>query len=74
MKKIIMLILIAAFLIISFGCTTVAKIEPAGPAPLSHDGVSDGSGLDNVPSGVGEAPGPAAAPNAGDGTPDGSGF
>ena len=76
MKKFIVLILILAFLMISFGCTTIASNEdgPAGPAPNSGDGVPDGSGLDNVPapSGDGLAPGPAD--NSGDGVPDGSGF
>ncbi len=72
MKKFIVLILILAFLMISFGCTTIASNEPAGPAPNAGDGLSDGSGLNNEPSGVGVTPGPA--PNSGDGDPDGSGF
>ena len=74
MKKFIVLILILAFLMISFGCTTIASNDagPAGPAPLSHDGVSEGSGLVIEPFGDGEATGPA--PNSGDGVSDGSGF
>jgi len=66
MRKIIMLILIVAFLMISFGCTTIAN---NGPAPNSGDGISDGSGLE-APFGVG----PAEAPNSGGGISDGSGF
>ena len=74
MKKFIVLILILAFLMISFGCTTIASNDagPAGPAPYAGDGEPDGSGLEPVPFGDGEATGPA--PNAGDGIPDGSGF
>lgn len=76
MKKFIVLILIAAFLVISLGCTTIANNDagPAGPAPLSHDGVSDGSGLDNVPEPSGDGVTPGPAPNSGDGVSDGSGF
>ena len=81
MKKIIVLILIAAFLMISLNCMAIAKNSP-GPAPNSGDGVDDGSGFkwdDNgfpiepdFPFGSGDAPGPA--PNSGDGVDDGSGF
>ena len=45
MKKIIVLILVVVFLMISFGCTTIAENSP-GPAPASGDGVSDGSGFE----------------------------
>ena len=68
MKKFIILILIAVFLMISFGCTTVTNNTPPGPAPNSGDGVSDGSGLD-APFGVE----PTETPNSGDGISDGSG-
>ena len=78
MKKFIVLILILAFLMISFGCTTIASNAP-GPAPSSGDGQSEGSEFDDEfgspnasPFGDGEATGPA--PNAGDGVSDGSGF
>lgn len=40
------------------------------PAPNSGDGVSDGSGFEEVP----PSPGRGPAPNSGDGIPDGSGF
>jgi len=52
-----------------------------GPAPNSGDGISDGSGWDEVMdelslreiiTGTSFKPGPA--PNSGDGVPDGSGF
>jgi len=66
MKKFIVLILIAVFLMISFGCTTIANNTP-GPAPNSGDGVSDGSGLD-APFGVE----PTGTPNSGDDISDGS--
>jgi len=76
MKKYIVLILIVAFLMISFGCTTIASNTP-GPAPNSGDGVPDGSGFD----GEGGSPddslfavGPAEAPNSGDDISDGNGF
>jgi len=75
MKKIIVLILIAAFLMISFSCMAIAAnapVDPAGPAPNSGDGVSDGSGLDNEPLGTEDAKGPA--PNSGLCLSDGSGF
>jgi len=73
MKKFIVLILMLAFLMISFGCTTIAANSP-GPATNSGDGVSDGSGLTPVPFGVEVTPGPGPAPSSGDGDPDGSGF
>ena len=76
MKKFIVLILILAFLMIGLGCTTIASNDagPARPAPNSGDGVSDGSGLDNVPEPSGDGVTPGPAPNYGDGVSDGSGF
>ena len=71
MKKIIVLILVVVFLMISFGCTTIAENSP-GPAPDSGDGTPSGRMLEPEPFGSGDAPGPA--PNSGDGDPDGSGF
>ena len=68
MKKIIVLILVVVFLMISFGCMTIAENSP-GPAPDSGDGVSDGSGLDAP---FGNGPGPA--PNSGDCDPNGPGW
>ena len=44
MKKIIILILIVAFFMTSFGCTTITDNGP-GPAPNSGDSVPDGSGF-----------------------------
>jgi len=73
MKKIIVLILIAAFLMISLNCTAIAANSP-GPAPSSGDGSSDGPEWDpevGRPDGV---VGPGPAPNSGDGVSDGSGF
>ncbi len=74
MKKIIVLILIAAFLMIGFGCTTVAKIAPAGPAPSSGDGISEGSGFAEGEPQSENTSGTGPAPSSGDGTPNGSGF
>ena len=78
MKKIIVLILIVVFLMISFGCTTIAENSP-GPAPDSGDGIPDGSGFEpddgspsDSPFGTEDAKGPA--PNAGLGLSDGPGW
>ena len=81
MKKVIVLILIVAFLMISFSTVIIGK-NAAGPAPNSGDNVPDGSGFKwddegnpidpDFPFGEGEATGPA--PNSGDGIQDGSGF
>ena len=78
MKKIIVLILIVAFLMISFGTIIMGK-NAAGPAPNSSGGVPDGSGFKwdeegnpidpDFPFGEGDAPGPA--PGSGDGIDDG---
>ena len=73
MKKIIVLILIAAFLMISLSFTTIAANSP-GPAPDSGNGIPDGSGFE-----VGEpqsenTSGTGPAPNSGDGISDSSGF
>jgi len=69
MKKVMVLILMVAFLVFSFGGMVIAKSGPAGPAPLSGDGIPDGSGFEE-PFGNGLG----GAPNSGDGIPDGSGF
>ena len=45
MKKIIVSILIVVFLMFSFGSMVISQEGPAGPAPSSGDGVSDGSGF-----------------------------
>ena len=78
MKKMIVLILVVVFLMISFGCMTIAENSP-GPAPDSGDGVSDGSGFEpddgppsDSPIGTEDAKGPA--PNAGLGLSDGPGW
>ena len=44
MKKFIVLILIAAFLMISLNCMAIAKNSP-GPTPSSGNGIPDGSGF-----------------------------
>ena len=44
MKKIIVLILIVVFLMLSFGSMVIAQ-NALGPAPNSGDGVDDGSGF-----------------------------
>lgn len=72
MKKIIIIALIA-MLVSTMLCGNVMA-----EAPNSGDGISDGSGWDDIPPQEGdpnsdaESPGPA--PNSGDGIPDGSGF
>ena len=73
MKKIVssaILVLIVASMIIGI----VAAETSIGPAPYSHDGVSDGSGFEqpnyqNYPN-----PGMGPAPSSGDGVSNGSGF
>ncbi|MGB6606820.1 MAG: hypothetical protein WBF28_03325 [Atribacterota bacterium] len=65
MKKIIVLILIVAFLMFSFGSMVIAS---RGPALNSGDCIPDGSGFDG-PLGDGSGRGPA--PGSGDCIPDG---
>ncbi len=62
--------MIMLVVLLTMGLVAVAAAGH-GPAPRSHDGVSDGSGLE-APFGLSGGVGPA--PNAGDGIPDGSGF
>ena len=77
MREIFVLILIAVFLVVSFDIMVIAQNDPnaPGPAPDSHDGISDGSGLDPDP--FGKAPahgsgfGTGPAPSSGDGDSDG---
>ena len=69
MKRVLVLLAVALFLFV--GLAVYGGISP-GPAPNSHDGISDGSGLSPTPVGPGETPGPA--PNSGDGVPDGPGW
>ena len=53
----------------------MAAVEaPAGPAPNSGDGVSDGSGLEPPAGDDANSDAFGPAPNAGDGTSDGSGL
>lgn len=76
MKKIIIIALIA-MLVSTMLCGNVMA-----EAPNSGDGISDGSGWDDIPPQDGEgdpnpnsdAESPGPAPNSGDGIPDGSGF
>ena len=79
MKKIYVIILVAAILITVMFCgSAVAKEEKnisPGPAPNSGDGNPDGSGFDRTDWPPNEdSPGMGPAPNSGDGIPDGSGF
>lgn len=84
MKKLIVLLIAAIFLLtpLAHAAGNAAKADAStsspGPAPNSGDGVSNGSGMDDVGAcqsvGFDECPGPGPAPNAGDGVPDGSGF
>ncbi len=66
MRKVIIMIVLAAFLMVSFGNVVMAA---DGPAPNSGDGISDGSGMDK-----GADRDDKGAPNSGDGIPDGSGW
>ncbi len=80
MKKVVLLISLAVFLVLNSNALIASDFGDRGPAPNSGDGVSDGSGFDSVngPNGTGpeeSGNGPAGpAPNSGDGVPDGSGF
>jgi len=76
MKKYIVLILIVAFLMISFGCSTIAGNVPAsnGPAPSSGDNESEGPEFVVEPPFGNEDDGRGPAPNSGDGISDESGF
>lgn len=79
MKRVLILITIAAVLFVGLGNLAIAgdgphgpndpaSAEPTGPAPNSGDHISDGSGLDK-----GADRDDKGAPNSGDGVPDGSG-
>jgi len=76
-KSISILVVLFSLIMLS---QAMASDGPAGPAPNSGDGISDGSGFEspNGPNGDGASDsgngtaGPA--PNSGDGIPDGSGF
>ena len=75
MKKWIVCMFLIVFFAFNLSPAIGASSGPAGPAPNSGDGISDGSGVDspngaNADGDVGEGP----APNSGDGTSDGSGF
>jgi len=90
MKKLIVVLVAGMFLLtpLAFAANYGAVQAPGptttpapGPAPNSGDGISDGSGWDEVMdelslqeiiTGTSYKPGPA--PNSGDGVPDGSGF
>ena len=77
MKKIIMLILVIVFLMITLSSIIIAGEGPAealGPfgAPSAGDGDPDGSGFDGDPYGSADGPGPA--PASGDGVSDGPGW
>ncbi|MFC1514887.1 hypothetical protein ACFL5X_03200 [Candidatus Omnitrophota bacterium] len=63
MKRTIALILLVAFLFTSLGTMAFAG---DGPAPDSHDGTPDGSGLDDK----GQTNDDKGAPDSGDGVPD----
>lgn len=73
MKKIVtsaILVLIVASMIIGI----VAAENSIGPAPESHDGISEGSGFEQPNYQNEPIPGMGPAPNSGDGVSDGSGF
>ncbi|MFC1620715.1 hypothetical protein ACFL2G_00270 [Candidatus Omnitrophota bacterium] len=77
MKKILVLSMLMALLLVGIGSAMAADSgNSPGPATNSGDGIPDGSGLDtpNGPNGsdTGKSPGPA--PNSGDGIPDGPGW
>ncbi|MBN2395494.1 MAG: hypothetical protein JXC36_03405 [Candidatus Atribacteria bacterium] len=71
MKKMLTVILVVVFLLFCIGSIGLAQVGPNGPAPESHDGVSEGSGLES-PFGLQDGVGPA--PSAGDSVPDGPGW
>jgi len=75
MKKWIVVMFLIVFFAVNLSPAIGGSSGPAGPAPNSGDGVSDGSGFDgpNGSNGGGDG-GAGPAPNSGDGVPDGSGF
>ena len=75
MKKWIVCMFLIVFFAFNLSPAIGASSGPAGPAPNSGDGISDGSGLDS-PNGTngGIDVGTGPAPNSGDGIPDGSGL
>lgn len=76
MKKILVVAAVVAIVIVGIAVATAGnqgQCKPQGPAPNSHDGISDGSGFDSS-YGIGPAYGPGPAPNSHDGNPDGPGW
>ena len=74
MKKLIMVIVVVSALMFNFSALADNDGHgPAGPAPNSGDGVSDGSGMDGH-NGNDSDDGHGPAPNSGDGVSDGSGM
>jgi len=73
-RKLIVLLVVVVMVLATAG-SALASNGPAGPAPNSGDGVSDGSGFDGTNGPLGNVDGDTGpAPNSGDGIPDGSGF
>lgn len=72
------IVIVACLLVVIVGIAGNTIAAGTGPAPISGDCISDGSGFDssNGPNGEGDSgnghSGPA--PNSGDGIPDGSGW
>ena len=77
MKKLILILMVVFTIAVTIPGWSPAANGPAGPAPNSGDGVSDGSGFEdpNGPNDEGDGDGgPGPAPNSGDGIPDGPGW
>ena len=79
MKKLFVILMIAAVLTAGTSMAVAQSFGHGEPAPNSGDGIPDGSGFDSPagPNGgdSSASDGPAGpAPNSGDGIPDGSGF
>ena len=75
MKKWIVCMFLIAFFAFSLSPAIGGSSGPAGPAPNSGDGVSDGSGLDSPNGPNGETDGETGpAPSSGDGESEGSEF
>ena len=79
MKKILVAILLALFVITGYGYAFAGNAGYEEPAPNSGDGISDGSGYEapNGPNDGGSGDSAQGyeepAPNSGDGIPDGPG-
>ena len=77
MKKLLLTLVFVLVSVLMFNYSALADRGghgPAGPAPNSGDGVSDGSGMDRHNGNDADSDSHGPAPNSGDGISDGSGM